>query len=55
VRGSVAPAQRARQGSGGVITTLAEQLRLRGANLWHLASVSTLTRQLPVGISTLEA
>ncbi|MHB8719580.1 MAG: type II toxin-antitoxin system VapC family toxin [Candidatus Dormibacteria bacterium] len=31
----------------GVITTIAERSRLRGADLWHLASVSTLTRQLP--------
>lgn len=30
-----------------VITTLAAGARLRGADLWHLASVSTLTRQLP--------
>lgn len=30
-----------------VITTLAAQSPLRGADLWHLASVSTLTRQLP--------
>lgn len=30
-----------------VINTLAAQSRLRGADLWHLASVSTLTRQLP--------
>jgi predicted nucleic acid-binding protein len=30
-----------------VISTLAAQSPLRGADLWHLASVSTLTRQLP--------
>lgn len=30
-----------------VINTLAGQSRMRGADLWHLASVSTLTRQLP--------
>jgi predicted nucleic acid-binding protein len=30
-----------------VITALAAGTRLRGADLWHLASVSTLTRQLP--------
>ena len=30
-----------------VIDTLAARLPLRGADLWHLASVSTLTRQLP--------
>ena len=29
------------------ITALAAQAGLRGADLWHLASVSTLTRQLP--------
>jgi predicted nucleic acid-binding protein len=30
-----------------VITAVATQAGLRGADLWHLASVSTLTRQLP--------
>jgi hypothetical protein len=30
-----------------VIDALAAQSPLRGADLWHLASVSTLTRQLP--------
>jgi predicted nucleic acid-binding protein len=30
-----------------VINSLAARSSLRGADLWHLASVSTLTRQLP--------
>lgn len=30
-----------------VISSLAAQSPLRGADLWHLASVATLTRQLP--------